>query len=290
MKRPVIGLTAGDLAGVGPEVLAAALASADKGVAEYRVIGRAEALEPGCPSRESAEAALTALEEAVELANQGVIDAVVTAPVCKHAMREIGFAFPGQTEFFAARAGVERFSMILTSERLTVSLVSIHVSLREAVEILSPELIWKAAEHLREFLLCRRSGEQPHIAVAGLNPHAGESGDIGDDEIRVIAPVVAKLERMWSGIFCGPISPDTLFHRAVAGEFDGVVCMYHDQGLIPLKLLAFDSGVNVTWGLPFIRTSPDHGTAFDIAGKGVASSRSMSEAIRVAVELVRGRS
>lgn len=285
-KLPVIGLTAGDLAGVGPEVLEAALEEADSTLAEFRVIGRSEMLTPGCPGRESAEAALAALEAAAALAMSGEIDGVVTGPICKHAMREIGFDFPGQTEFFAARAGVSRFSMILTSERLTVSLASIHVPLREAVEGLSPERIRKAAEHLREFVICRKGDEAARIAVAGLNPHAGESGDIGDEEIRVIAPTIAELERAWPGVFYGPVSPDTVFHRAATGEFDAVVCMYHDQGLIPLKLLAFDSGVNVTWGLPFIRTSPDHGTAFDIAGKGLASSKSMSEAIRVAVELV----
>jgi 4-hydroxythreonine-4-phosphate dehydrogenase len=201
-------------------------------------------------------------------------------------MHSAGFAFPGQTEFFAERAGVSNFAMCLTGGPLTVALVTAHVPLARVAGFLDRAEIVRVGKLLRDFLVSRGIS-QPRIAVAGLNPHAGEGGDIGTEEIEVVAPAVAELAA--HGAFAGPYAPDTVFHRAVGGEFDGVLCMYHDQGLIPLKLLAFHEGVNVTLGLPFVRTSPDHGTAFDIAGKGVARCDSMRAALRLAVELA-GRS
>lgn len=279
-----IAVTLGDPAGVGPEVVAAALESLDlpEGIL-VDVIGTVEGHTVGVSTEASARAAYEAMEESVRRLRAGQIQAVVTGPVCKHALHRVGFQFPGQTEFFAARAGVENFAMCLTGGALTVALVTAHVPLASVPALLRREEIVRVGRLLRNFLVLRGK-KNPRIAVAGLNPHAGEQGDMGREEIDIIAPAVADLEKC--GKFTGPLAPDTLFHRAVEGGFDGVLCMYHDQGLIPLKLLAFHEGVNVTLGLPFIRTSPDHGTAFDIAGRGLARGDSMRQAIRLAAELV----
>jgi len=281
----VIGITQGDPAGIGPEIVRQAL---DSGKLDpdftYRIIGDMPECTPGQPTPETARAALDALETAAKLADSREIAAIVTGPIHKHRMQEIGFAFPGQTEFFAARSGTENFAMLLTGGALTVALVTAHVPLRDVADTLSGQEIIRVGKLLADFLALRK-GKPPRIAVAGLNPHAGESGALGKEEIEIIAPAIAKLNPS----FFGPISPDTVFNRAVNGEFDGVLCMYHDQGLIPLKLHAFDQGVNVTIGLPFIRTSPDHGTAFEIAGQGIARPDSMIAAINLAAELVKKR-
>ncbi len=287
--KPVIGITVGDPAGVGPEVVGAALAGGRlPDEFAYRVIGATDAFAAGKPSRESAAHAFGALEEAAGLALRGEIRAVVTGPVSKKTLHEAGFAFPGQTEFFAARAGTENFAMCLTGGGLTVALVTAHVPLREIFGLLSTQEIVRVGNLLAAFLQ-RRGVANPRVAVAGLNPHAGENGDLGREEIEMIAPAAILLRKKWgtSASFTDPLPPDTVFHRAVAGEFDGVLCLYHDQGLIPLKLHAFDQGVNVTLGLPFPRTSPDHGTAFDIAGRGLARPDSMIAAIRLAGEMIR---
>ena len=207
-------------------------------------------------------------------------------------MYDIGFKFPGQTEFFAARCGVDNYAMLLTGGTLTVALVTTHIPLSQVAGILKQSEIVRIGLLLVDFLQ-RRSGPPPRIAVAGLNPHAGESGTIGREEIEIIAPAVADLQSAISNpksvIVSGPHSPDTVFYLAAQGEFDAVLCMYHDQGLIPLKLQGFDDGVNVTLGLPFPRTSPDHGTAFNIAGKGRARPNSMIAAINLAAELAARR-
>ena len=208
-------------------------------------------------------------------------------------MYEAGFKFPGQTEFFVERCGVKNFAMCLTGGKITVALVTTHIPLRDVPNALKQSEIVRVGLLLADFLYCR-SKSIPRIAVAGLNPHAGESGKIGREEMEIIAPAVAELNRSpitdhrSQPIFTGPLSPDTVFHRAIEGELDAVLCMYHDQGLIPLKLHAFHNGVNVTLGLPFPRTSPDHGTAFEIAGKGIARPDSMIAAINLAVELAAG--
>ncbi len=283
---PVIGITPGDPAGVGPEVVAAALASGKLDPAyAYRVLGPKREVAVGQPTHETACLALAALEEAVLLLETGEIAGVVTGPIHKARMHGIGFAFPGQTEFFAERAGVKNFAMCLTGGALTVALVTAHLPLRAVAAALSTSEIVRVGGLLAEFL--GRRG-RARVAVAGLNPHAGESGALGREEIEIIEPAVARLSEDWRGRaeFGGPFSPDTVFYRAVRGEFDGVLCMYHDQGLIPLKLHAFDEGVNVTLGLPFPRTSPDHGTAFEIAGKNLARPDSMIAAIRLATRLL----
>ena len=284
--RAHIGITLGDAAGIGPEIVTAALQS-DRlpDSVHYRVIGEYPRCTPGEPTADTARAAAAALDEAAELARQGLIDGVVTGPIHKARMYDIGFRFPGQTEFFAERTGTSNFAMLLTGGRLTVALVTTHIPLRQVVEALSKEEIVRVGLLLAEFL--RRRGSSRRIAVAGLNPHAGESGAIGTEEIVTIRPAVEELQRICGtdATVDGPFSPDTIFNRAVNGEWDAVLCMYHDQGLIPLKLYAFDVGVNVTIGLPYPRTSPDHGTAFEIAGKGIARPDSMIAAMLLAAEL-----
>ncbi len=280
-----IGITLGDPAGIGPEIVRAALASGRLPEAEYRVFGQPEGYSLGKPTPKGALAALAALEEAAHLAVAGELDAVVTGPIHKASIYGAGFKFPGQTEFFAARAGIKNFAMLLTGGRLTVALVTAHIPLREVAAHLRKDEIVRVGRLLGDFVV-RRGGQR--IAVAGLNPHAGESGALGREEIEIITPAVEELSTLnsqLSTLFTGPCSPDTVFHRAVEGEFDAVLCMYHDQALIPLKLHAFHEGVNVTLGLPFPRTSPDHGTAFAIAGRGIAQPESMIAAMRLAVEL-----
>lgn len=287
--KPRIGITLGDPAGIGPEVIKGALASDQvPRDFEYVLIG-SEVAAPGHPTKESAQASLAALEESVARGLNGELSAVVTGPVSKNQLHQVGFEFPGQTEFFAARTGTEDFAMCLTGGRLTVALVTAHVPLKDVAGSIREEEIVRVGGLLARFLR-RRQIACPRIAVAGLNPHAGENGDLGSEEIEIINPAIKELRRKWVGeaAFSEAISPDTVFGRAAAGEFDAVLCMYHDQGLIPLKLHAFDEGVNVTLGLPFPRTSPDHGTAFALAGKGVARPDSTIAAIRLACELVRG--
>jgi 4-hydroxythreonine-4-phosphate dehydrogenase len=285
VRTPVIGLTVGDPSGVGPELIASVLGVCPRGVA-LEVIGNASALDPGRPSREGSLRALAALEEAARRAMSGELAAVVTGPVSKKHLHSAGFAFPGQTEFFAARAGVEDFAMLLTGGPLTVALVTAHVPLRAVAPMLTTDEIVRVGNLLAAFLR-RRGIVSPGIAVAGLNPHAGEQGDLGDEEGHLIAPAIPRLAAANPDCsFTGPHSPDTVFWRASQGEFDAVLCMYHDQGLIPLKLLGFHDGVNVTIGLPFVRTSPDHGTAYEIAGTGKARPDSFLSALRLAADLV----
>jgi 4-hydroxythreonine-4-phosphate dehydrogenase len=303
MRKPRIGITLGDCAGIGPEVADLALNSGRVSKsADYKIIGKYPGCRPGNPIAETARAAAAALEEAVTLARRGELDAIVTGPIHKARMYEVGFKFPGQTEFFAERCGIENFAMCLAGGKITVALVTAHVPLRKAASTLEASEIVRVGLLLADFLARRssangdrsRSITAPRIAVAGLNPHAGESGNLGREEIEIIAPAVAELNQLLltshqsQVAFTGPHSPDTVFHRAIEGEFDAVLCMYHDQGLIPLKLHAFHQGVNVTLGLPFPRTSPDHGTAFEIAGKGIARPDSMIAAINLAVELTEG--
>jgi 4-hydroxythreonine-4-phosphate dehydrogenase len=287
--QPSIGITLGDCAGIGPEIVDLALKSGRlPDSAEYKIIGKYPACSLGKPTVETARAAAAALEEAATLARRDELDAVVTGPIHKARMYAAGFKFPGQTEFFAERCGVKNFAMCLTGGKLTVALVTTHIPLSEVPRALKQSEIVRVGLLLVDFLRGRPI-KAPRIAVAGLNPHAGESGKIGREEIEFIAPAIEELQSAirnpQSAVFSGPLSPDTVFHRAAEGEFDAVLCMYHDQGLIPLKLHAFHSGVNVTLGLPFPRTSPDHGTAFEIAGKGIARPDSMIAAINLAAEL-----
>lgn len=281
-----IAITLGDPAGIGPEIVRAALNSGKlPSDVEYRTIGDDSGVLPGKPTPDSSRAALAAMEKAAALARDGKVDAIVTGPIHKARMSEIGFSFPGQTEFFTARAGVANYAMLLFGGAITVALVTTHIPLIEVPRRLKRSEIVRVGKLLVEFLQ-RRNCTRPRVAVAGLNPHAGESGKIGQEEIEIIAPAVDDLRsQLATADFGGPLSPDTMFYQLVQGRWDAALCMYHDQGLIPLKLHAFEKGVNVTLGLPFPRTSPDHGTAFEIAGRNVARPDSMIAAINCAVEL-----
>ncbi len=215
-------------------------------------------------------------------------DAVVTCPISKEGLREAGVPFPGHTEFLADMCGGAEVVMMLAGDRLRVALVTIHVALRRALELLSPALIEKTIRITDSFFRKYMGTRAPRIAVAGVNPHAGEGGLFGDEERTMVAPAVAACRG--GGIdAAGPFPPDTVFYRAWRGEFDVVVAMTHDHGLIPLKLVHFDDGVNVTMGLPIIRTSVDHGTAYDIAGTGRANPSSLHAAVRMAAEMASRR-
>ncbi|MBR5523482.1 MAG: 4-hydroxythreonine-4-phosphate dehydrogenase PdxA [Akkermansia sp.] len=288
LQSPIIGYTLGDQAGIGPEVIQKALAALPGHIC-CKPMGKLIACTPGHPTQDTAMAALEQLETAAAALKSGEIDAVVTAPICKEAMHRVGFHYPGQTEFFADRLGVKDVVMCLTGQRLTVALCTTHVALRDVPRLLTPEKIASTAGILAEFL--RSTGiSRPRIALAGLNPHNGENGAFGDEEARLIIPALQQLAGQ--GLladFTGPCVPDCVYREAAAGQFDGIVAPYHDQALIPLKLLDFDNAVNATLGMPRLRVSPDHGTAFNIAGKGIASAASTQRAFELACKSVFNR-
>ncbi|MCC7418278.1 MAG: 4-hydroxythreonine-4-phosphate dehydrogenase PdxA [Acidobacteria bacterium] len=286
MSRPRVAITAGDPAGIGPEI--AARAAEDSRVlasCEPIVYGppAGDAFTPGRLSAAAGRAAYDAIVRAVEDAQARRIDAVATAPVNKEAFRLAGLPWTGHTDLLAHLTASPRVAMMFHSERLRVVLATVHVRLAEVPQRLTraamEATIALAARELPRFGFAR-----PRLAVAGLNPHAGEHGLFGDEEARAIAPAVASC-RAEGIIVSGPFPGDSVFVRAVRGEFDAVVACYHDQGLIPVKLLAFGQAVNVTLGLPIVRTSVDHGTAFDIAGRGAASAESMIAAVLLAARL-----
>lgn len=307
-----LALTCGDPAGVGPEVLAAWLAAQPAEARDVAVLGPARWLAGietaaekiavgavgfaamlGQPTLDGAHVALAAMERAAAGCVRGEFAGVVTGPVGKSWLAKAGFAFPGQTEFFAARWSGEP-TMAFCGGRLRVVLLTWHVPLREVFSHLTKSNFARAVAAAAE--LARAEGiAAPRIGVCGLNPHAGEGGLIGDEEQRVIDPILDQLRAANPGLSrCQPA--DTLFARALPrapgsaqGEFDVVIALYHDQGLAPLKTLEFDEAVNVTLGLPFVRTSPDHGTAFGLAGQGQASPRSFANAVAVARRLLRAR-
>lgn len=325
-----IGISLGDVTGVGPEVaLKAAAAEAGRDDVKYLFIGDenilrqlnenlsldlplktfagsdgtgkffivnplAEPLPENLPagSPHAANASVAWLREGGQRCMRGELDALVTAPVNKESIIRAGHKFIGQTEFLSELANTKRTAMMLlgTDERghwLRVALATVHISIKSVPEKLTAEKVMLAielaAQACRDLQLPRAK-----IAVAGLNPHAGEGGEFGDEEIKTIAPAVLAAKKYGFDV-TGPLSGDTVFHYALHGDFDAVVAMYHDQGLAPLKAVAFDSGVNWTLGLPFIRTSPDHGTAYDIAGKGIANPSSMIAAIRLAKQLAKNK-
>ncbi len=318
--KPVVVITMGDPTGVGPEIIIAAMRRTkirrlcrpvvlgDEGVLAH-VAGRighkgAEmdfpiislssldmlGLKPGKPTRACGRAMVSYIREAAYMAGRGEVDAMVTGPINKAAIRKAGCDFPGHTEFLADIFGTEKYAMMLAGKRLKVILVTIHEPIRKVPDLVTTTGVLETIR-IADFAFKRYFGIlQPRIAVAALNPHAGESGLFGDEEKKVIYPAIRKARREGMDV-SDPLPPDTVFFRAVEkGEFDCVVCMYHDQGLIPLKLLHFKDGVNVTLGLPIIRTSVDHGTAYDMAWKGVADPNSMIAAIEMASEMAESRS
>ncbi len=240
---------------------------------------------PGRPDPANAGAIVRSIERAVALARTGRAAAVVTNPIHKAALREAGFPHPGHTEFLAELAGIgTRTAMMLACPGLRVVPVTRHLALRDAVAALTSEIIVEHGRITAEALATDFEVARPRIAVAALNPHAGESGVLGREETDIIAPAVAEL-RGWGIDAVGPIPADTLFYERARARYDAVLCMHHDQALIPLKTIDFDHGVNITLGLPFVRTSPDHGTALDVAGTGRASPTSLIAALRTADEI-----
>lgn len=242
-----------------------------------------ETLLPGQINALAGKGAYEYLCHAIDDAQAGMIRAIVTAPLHKQAMKLAGIDYPGHTEILADRTGTRDFAMLLANDELRVILVTIHVPLAAVPALITHETVLKTIK-LADYA-CRQAGiEQPRVAVAGLNPHAGEDGRFGNEDIDVIAPAIQDAQK--SGINAsGPWPGDTIFMRARQGEFDIVVAQYHDQGLIPVKYLGLDHGVNMTVGLPFVRTSVDHGTAFDIAGKGIANERSLRSAFDLALAM-----
>lgn len=242
-------------------------------------------LQPGTIDARAGQAAYDYVVKAIDLAKANEIAGIVTAPLAKEAMKAAGISFPGHTEIFAAKTGTNDFAMMLANDELRVILVTIHVALKDVAPLITKARVLKTI-HLAAIACAAYGIQKPRIAVAGLNPHAGENGMFGHEEIDHIIPAVsaARLDGLDAS---GPYAGDTIFMRARRGEFDIVVAQYHDQGLIPVKYLGIDQGVNVTVGLPFIRTSVDHGTAFDIAGKGIADPSSLRYAFDQALRMVK---
>lgn len=325
-ELPIVGITMGDAAGIGPEVILKALTDdtlnkictpiiiGDLGFLKATAVGLSLSLDlvsiadgtvlgggqtgvfdlcnlggevaVGAEAEITGRASAEYIVKAVELWREGRIGAIATAPISKKALAMGGYDYPGHTEFLAELTGTERFAMSFFAEDLRVVLLSTHVSLRKAIELVkTPALV-----DLIEFTstqLTRLLGRKAKLAVAGLNPHASEDGMFGSEEFDEITPAIERCREMGIDV-SGPYAPDTVFLRGYKGDFDGVVACYHDQATIAVKSLSFGDSVNVTLGLPLIRTSVDHGTAFDIAGKGIADESSMKAAIRLAAKLIQG--
>jgi 4-hydroxythreonine-4-phosphate dehydrogenase len=327
--KPLIAITMGDPAGVGPEVCLKWLnRSAAKPDANFVVVGDAAVMQivaraigepmnlntteagdpdhfeydqtiglldlenidahdvsPGKVSREAGRASFEYVEFAVRAALAGRVDAVVTCPIAKSAWAAEGITFPGHTEALAEMTGTKSFGMMLYSDEITVTLATCHCPIREVPSLLTRERIVEVIRLTHE-TLGRLTGRKPQVGVCGLNPHAGEDGLLGDEDQRIVAPAIEEARAL--GIQAeGPISPDTAFTPHRLRRYDGFVCMYHDQGLIPFKMAAFGKGTNVTMGLPIVRTSVDHGTAFDIAWQGKADIGGLDAAVTLAAKMVR---
>jgi len=332
--RPTIGITMGDPAGIGPEVIVKALADPIlRRRARYIIYGMNELLHYAAdlaeydvfwwrdqfngrlrsyphdvvvvdydvysmlgsairsPSKMGGEASMRFCNDAIDAATKKLVDAVVTAPIAKESWKLAGYNFPGHTELFAQRTGSRRYTMMFAGGPLKVALATVHVPLMGLWGRLNIGAVFQPIELLHQAMVEWFDTPKPRIAVCGVNPHASENGQFGDEEERIISPAILMARDQ--GINAsGPYPSDTIFMRARDGHFDAVVAMYHDQGLIPVKLLAFDRAVNLTLGLPIIRTSPDHGTAFDIVGRNKANPGSMRAAIELAIDLAvrrRGR-
>jgi 4-phospho-D-threonate 3-dehydrogenase / 4-phospho-D-erythronate 3-dehydrogenase len=325
--RPTIGITLGDPAGIGPEVIVKALADPVlRHRAKYVIYGMNELLAYAAdlaefdvfwwrdqyagrmksyphdvvvvdydqysilghavrsPSRVGGEASMRFCLDAIDAAQRGIIDAVVTAPIAKESWKLARYNFPGHTELFAQRTGARRYAMMFAGGPLKVVLATVHIPLNSLWGRLNIGAVFQPIDLVHEALVNWFDIAKPRIAVAGVNPHASENGQFGDEEERIIEPAILMAKDQGIDV-SGPYPPDTVFLAARDGKFDAVVAMYHDQGLIPVKLLAFDRAVNLTIGLPIIRTSPDHGTAFDIVGRNKANPGSMRAAIELAIDM-----
>ncbi len=327
--KPVIGITLGDCNGVGPEVTLKALAGGDlsrlctpvlygsaKVLSRYRKLleldefpmqsirsidqlvhrkanvvncwGENMEPEPGKATAEAGQAAFVALKTAVADLKNGALDAIVTAPINKHTIQNADFHFPGHTEYFAHEFGNAEALMFMVSEHLRLAVATGHIPLEKVKPAITKELIFRKIKALEQSLKTDFGITKPKIAVLGLNPHAGEEGLLGSEEKDIISPLISELKHKGMLVY-GPLSADGFFGTGSYRKFDGVLAMYHDQGLIPFKTIAFETGVNFTAGLPIVRTSPDHGTAYNIVGKGQADATSMREAIFLACDVVKNR-
>jgi 4-hydroxythreonine-4-phosphate dehydrogenase len=315
-SKPTIALTIGDCNGVGPEIVLKSVVSPSiQRICSPVLVGPVDAFEfyarrlkmalPACPIVESStlrqsqispgavtagsgRAAARAIEAAVDLAEAGIVQGVVTAPISKHALHKSGVRFPGHTEMLQHLTGAKQVAMMLVSQTMRVALVTTHLPVKRVASVLSRKLVREKIEVVHRALLHDWRIKNPRVSVLALNPHAGEAGDMGTEESRIIAPTVKYLASTGMNVR-GPFPADAFFAREQAGTTDVVMAMYHDQGLIPLKMTARRRAVNFSAGLPIVRTSPDHGTAFDIAGKGIADPGSMIEAIKLAVTIARNR-
>jgi 4-hydroxythreonine-4-phosphate dehydrogenase len=304
--RPIV-ITMGEPAGIGPEV---ALAAFDHfggyiGKRPLRLVGDAgifashkhaliptkarASRTPGQPAAANAAAVTEAIEIAVAACLKGEAAAMVTAPIHKAVLNAAGFGFPGHTEFLAHLTGARRAVMMLASDQLRVVPLTIHMPIANVPRAIDKAAVFETGEIVLTALRRDFGILNPRLAVAGLNPHAGEEGVLGDEDAAIVAPAIAALKARGFAVR-GPLSADTLFHEEARKTYDAALCMYHDQALIPIKTLSFWDGVNVTLGLPIVRTSPDHGTAFDIAGTGKADARSMIAAVKMAADMADARS
>ena len=307
-EKSLIGITMGDPGGIGPEVILKALTSPEiRAAANYVVIGSEKVLSnisdrvlsdnisvldldnftvnnalTHKPLPDSGKASVEYILKGLDLAINGKIDALVTAPISKEAIKLAGYDYAGHTELLKEKTSVENVVMFMVGKGLRVSFVTTHLAVNEISGAINQENVFSTIQITATGLKTFFGIDQPKIAVCGLNPHCGDGDRFGTEERDVIVPAIERAQKM--GINChGPLSADTVFNKALNGEFDIVVVQFHDQGAIPIKMHAFDSGVNITLGIPVIRTSPTHGTAFDIAGKGIADPGSMIEAIKTAV-------
>jgi len=313
-EKSLIGITMGDPGGIGPEVILKALTSPEiRAAANYVVIGSEKVLSnisdrvlsdnisvldldnftvnnalSHKPLPDSGKASVEYILKGLDLAINGKIDALVTAPISKEAIKLAGYNYAGHTELLKEKTSVENVVMFMVGKGLRVSFVTTHLAVNEISGAINQENVFSTIQITATGLKTFFGIDQPKIAVCGLNPHCGDGDRFGTEERDVIIPAIERAQEM--GINChGPLSADTVFNKALNGEFDIVVVQFHDQGAIPIKMYAFDSGVNITLGIPVIRTSPTHGTAFDIAGKGIADPGSMIEAIKTAVMMKEAR-
>ena len=313
-EKSLIGITMGDPGGIGPEVILKALTSPEiRAAANYVVIGSEKVLSnisdrvlsdnisvldldnftvnnalSHKPLPDSGKASVEYILKGLDLAINGKIDALVTAPISKEAIKLAGYNYAGHTELLKEKTSVENVVMFMVGKGLRVSFVTTHLAVNEISGAINQENVFSTIQITAAGLKTFFGIDQPKIAVCGLNPHCGDGDRFGTEERDVIIPAIERAQKM--GINChGPLSADTVFNKALNGEFDIVVVQFHDQGAIPIKMHAFDSGVNITLGIPVIRTSPTHGTAFDIAGKGIADPGSMIEAIKTAVMMKEAR-
>ncbi len=311
-KKPKIALTLGDPAGIGPEIVAKVVSSeqtrrlcepvvfggreifskacelvgANKSDVEFVDCGglKFDDLSPGDVSEICGHESLASIERAVEHVSSGFADAVVTAPINKKAITLAGSPYSGHTEMLKDMTGADEVVMMFESGDFRVALVTVHCALAEVPALVTGERVFNTIRICASELSDKFAIDSPRIAVCGLNPHAGDGGEFGSEDMEEIAPAVIRASAKGINV-AGPVSADAVFYNAVGGQWDAVIAMYHDQGLVPFKMLAFYSGVNITLGLPIVRTSPDHGTAFDIAWQGMADPRSMQEAVKSAVRL-----